>query len=65
MTMLLDMSASLGARHLQPGVGFGPSFSHSRLDASGPMAGPALGDQREQPLAILRRRKAAPHELGF
>ena len=47
MTMLLDMSASLSARNLQPRVGFGPSFSHSRLDASGSMADPALGDQRE------------------
>ena len=53
MTMLLDMSASLGARHLQPRVGLGPSFSHSRLNA-GPMADPALSDQREQPLAVLR-----------
>src|SRR5436309_160 len=43
MAVLLDLPASLGARHLQPGVGFGPSFSHSRLDASAPMADPALG----------------------
>jgi hypothetical protein len=64
MTMLLDMSAGLGTRHLQPGIGFGPSFSHSRLDASGPMTNPALSDQREQSLAILRGRKSSRHPLG-
>ena len=44
MTVPLDLSAGMSARHLQPGVGFGPSFSRSRLDASGAMANPALRD---------------------
>jgi hypothetical protein len=36
-----------------------PSFSHSRLDAPGPMADFALGDQGEQPLVVLRRRQSS------
>lgn len=44
-------------------IGFRPLFSHSRLDASGPMAGPALGDQRERLLAILLGRKSARDPL--
>ena len=59
MTMLLYMLASLGARRFQPRVGFRPSFPHPRLDAYGSMADPALGDQREQALAILRVRQAS------
>lgn len=47
MPVKLYVAASLGARHLQPRVGLGSSLSHSRLDASGPMAHPALGDQCE------------------
>lgn len=63
MTVLRYMSASVGARHLQPGVWFWPSFSHSRLDAPGPMADLALGDQREQPLVVLRRRQPSRQPL--
>lgn len=64
VTMELYLSSSLGARHLQSRVGFGPSFSHSRLDASGPVADPGLGDQREQPVAILCGRKSSRDPLG-
>ena len=59
MAMALYLSAILGARNLQPGVGFGSSLSHSRFDASAAMADPALDDQREQPPEILRSRQTS------
>ena len=61
--MALYLSSSLGTRNLQPWVGFGSSLSHSRLDASGSAAHAALGDQREQPPAILRGREASRDPL--
>lgn len=64
MAVLLDLPASVGTWHLQPWVWFWPSFSHSRLDTPGPMADLALGDQREQQLAILRGRKSSCDPLG-
>ena len=63
MTMRLDVLPSLGAWHLQPRVGFGPSLSHSWLDTPGPTADLALSDQREQPLAIIRAGKSSRHPL--
>jgi hypothetical protein len=57
--MRLYVLTSLGAWHLQPRVGFGPSFSHSWLNTSGPTADLALSDQREQPLAIIRAAKSS------
>lgn len=59
MTMPLDMTASLGARYLQPRVG----SSHSRLNASGPIAHPALDSQREQQPAIQRRGQTSRDPL--
>lgn len=62
MTVLLNLLASLGAGRLQPGVGFGSSYSHSRLDAPGVMADLALRNQRnqrEQPAAVVGRRQAS------
>jgi hypothetical protein len=50
MSVLLNLSARAGARYLQPRVGFW--FSHSRLDACGPIADSALGDPSEQSLAV-------------
>lgn len=64
MPVLFDLSASLRARHLQPRIGFRPSFSHSRFDASGPVADLALGDQREQLLAIACGPQASRVPLG-
>ncbi len=58
MTMPLDVSAGLVAGHLQPRVGFGPSFSHSRLDASGPMADLALRDDPISKWAHRLREKS-------
>jgi hypothetical protein len=52
--MALDLSSSLRARNFQPRVGFGSSLSHSRLNASWPVAYLALGDKCEQAPAILR-----------
>jgi hypothetical protein len=63
MTMRLYVLTSLGAWHLQPRVGFGPSFSHSWLNTSGPTADLALSDQREQPLAIIRAAKPSRQPL--
>ena len=61
--MRLYVLTSLGAWHLQPRVGFGPSFSHSGLNTSGPTADLALSDQREQPLAIIRAAKPSRQPL--
>ena len=58
MTMLGDFTASLNARDLQPRIGLRPPLSHSWLDASGPLADLALGDQREQRLEFLRHAKS-------
>lgn len=46
MPVPLYMTTRFGARHLQPWIRFRSSFSHSRLNASGPMADLALSDQR-------------------
>ena len=63
MAMRLYVLTSLGAWHLQPRVGFGPSLSHSWLDTPGPTADLALSDQREQPLAIARAGKSSRYPL--
>lgn len=63
MTMPLDMTANPGARNLQPWVGLGSSLSHSWLDACGPVANPALGDQPEEMPTILRRRQTSRDPL--
>ena len=56
MPVPLYMTTRFGARYLQPWIRFRSSFSHSRLNASGPMADLALSDQREQSLVVLRCR---------
>ena len=63
-TMALYFAPSLRTRNLQPWVGFGSSLSHSRLNASGPVAHPALGDQGEQSPAALRGRHPSRDPLG-
>lgn len=45
--MLRDFPASLGTRNLQPRIGLRSPLSLSWLDASGPLADLACGDQRE------------------
>ena len=64
MTMEFNFPTSLCAQNLQPWVGFGSSLSHSRLDAPGPVAHLALGDQCEQPPAILGAGQTSRDPLG-
>src|SRR5574337_458010 len=59
MTVPDDVLTSLCARHLEPRVGFGASFSHSWLDTSRPMADLALSDRGEQTLAVIRAGKSS------
>ena len=47
MAVALDLGACVGSGSFQPRIGFGPSFSHSRLDAPRPMAHFGLRDQCE------------------
>jgi adenylate cyclase len=63
VTVALDLSSSVGARDLQPRVGLGSSFSHSRLDTARPIAHPALGDQCEQSPTVIRGRQTARDPL--
>src|ERR1035441_9173762 len=48
MTMSHDVRSGLSSRFFQPRVRFGPTFSCSGFDASGPICDAQLSDQREQ-----------------
>ena len=48
MSVADDVVTSEVARLLQPGVGFGPSFSLPRFDTPGSLSDPWLSDQDEQ-----------------
>ena len=48
MTMSHDVLSGLSSRFFQPRIRFGPTFSCSGLDASGPIGDAQLSDQREQ-----------------